>query len=144
MYGEVGLLMLFLEAGLDVDLEMLKLVGARGLMLSMLACCVALGLGTLISHLVLGNGWVESFGVGATLAPTSMGIALNVLRSCRSVRLGGGGRCLAFCLPPSPSPLLPTPLHTPHTVQQGSEHPFRAADYFCGHASRCYWNYTSR
>ena len=29
MFGEVGLLLLFLEAGLDVDVEMLKLVGSR-------------------------------------------------------------------------------------------------------------------
>ena len=43
MFGEVGLLLLFLEAGLDVDMEMLKLVGNRGIMLSLFGSMLALG-----------------------------------------------------------------------------------------------------
>ena len=31
LFGEVGLMLLVLEAGLDVDFEMLKLIGLRGI-----------------------------------------------------------------------------------------------------------------
>ena len=64
MFGEIGLLLLFLEAGLDVDVEMLKLVGSRGILLSLFASMLALILGALISKFALGNGWVEAFGAG--------------------------------------------------------------------------------
>ncbi|GMH55307.1 hypothetical protein TrRE_jg729, partial [Triparma retinervis] len=98
MFGEVGLLLLFLEAGLDVDMEMLKLVGNRGIMLSLFGSMLALVLGTLLSHFALGNGWVESFGAGCTLAPTSMGIALNVLRSCKVLNTPSGQLIIAAAM----------------------------------------------
>ena len=98
MFGEVGLLLLFLEAGLDVDVEMLKLVGSRGICLSLFGSMLALALGTILSHFALGNGWVESFGAGATLAPTSMGIALNVLRSCKVLNTPSGQLIIAAAM----------------------------------------------
>ncbi len=80
LYGEVGLMLLVLEAGLDVDVEMLKLIGPRGVGIAVsgsiapLLIAVSLGIG------VCGLEWRSALAVGCTLAPTSMGIALNVLK----------------------------------------------------------------
>ena len=98
MFGEVGLLLLFLEAGIDVDLEMLKLVGYRGFALSLFASFMALFLGIVISHFGLGLDMVESFGVGATLAPTSKGVALNVLRATSVLNTPSGQLIIAAAM----------------------------------------------
>ena len=58
------------EAGLDVDVEMLSLTGS----LMPLAIAASLGL------VALDLEWRAALAVGYTLAPTSMGIALNVLK----------------------------------------------------------------
>ena len=43
---------------------MLKLVGSRGILLSVFASMLALLLGALISKFALGNGWVEAIAAG--------------------------------------------------------------------------------
>jgi len=81
LYGEVGLMLLVLEAGLDVDLDMLKLIGLRGVGVAISGSLAPLSLGAAIAYFVFGQGWKASLAVGCTLAPTSMGIALNVLKA---------------------------------------------------------------
>ncbi len=98
MIGEVGLCLLFLEAGLDVDVEMLQIVGFRGILLSLFASSISLVFGILISYFILGQDVVESFGIGATLAPTSMGIALNVLRSMSVLNTPSGQLIIAAAM----------------------------------------------
>ena len=83
MFGELGLMLLFLEAGLDIDMEMIRLVGKRGVLLSVLASTISLTVGTFFSYFLLDLPRIESLSVGIALAPTSMGIGLNVLRSCK-------------------------------------------------------------
>jgi Kef-type K+ transport system membrane component KefB len=89
MFGEIGLLLLFLEAGLDVDVEMIKLIGPRGICLAVAASTLSLLLGMGLG-LAIGLDLVASFAVGATLAPTSVGIALNVLRTCSALNTPTG------------------------------------------------------
>ena len=83
MFGELGLMLLFLEAGLDIDMEMIRLVGKRGVLLSVLASTISLTVGTFFSYFLLDLPRIESLSVGIALAPTSMGSGLNVLRSCK-------------------------------------------------------------
>lgn len=80
MLGEVGLMLLVTEAGLDVDLEMLRVIGLRGMLLALFGSAVPLGLGVLISLYGLGTTLTQAFVLGAAMAPTSMGVALNILR----------------------------------------------------------------
>ena len=80
LFGELGLMLLVLEAGLDVDLDMLKLIGLRGVAIALTGSLLPLGLGWLLATVCLGLEWKAALAVGCTLAPTSMGIALNVLK----------------------------------------------------------------
>jgi Kef-type K+ transport system membrane component KefB len=80
LYGEVGLMLLVIEAGLDVDLEMLRLLGLRGLGVAISGSLAPLAIATALSIGVLGLSWRSALAVGCTLAPTSMGVALNVLK----------------------------------------------------------------
>eukprot|EP00546_Thalassionema_frauenfeldii_P006805 CAMPEP_0178918316 /NCGR_PEP_ID=MMETSP0786-20121207/13764_1 /TAXON_ID=186022 /ORGANISM="Thalassionema frauenfeldii, Strain CCMP 1798" /LENGTH=795 /DNA_ID=CAMNT_0020592023 /DNA_START=236 /DNA_END=2623 /DNA_ORIENTATION=- len=78
--GEIGLVFLVLEAGIDVDLDMLKLIGPRGIIIAFLGSIfpIALGLGL---GFAIGLDWRSAIATGAAFGPTSLGIALNVLRS---------------------------------------------------------------
>ena len=78
--GEMGLVMLVLEAGIDVDIGMLKLIGTRGLLVAVFGSMIPLLIGWFLSFVIAGNDFIASLSIGACLAPTSMGIALNVLR----------------------------------------------------------------
>jgi len=98
MFGEIGLMLLFLEAGLDTDLEMVRLVGKRGILLSLACSAISLIFGTLLSKYVLGLETIESWSVGIALAPTSMGIGLNVLRSCKVLNTPSGQLIIASAM----------------------------------------------
>ena len=78
--GEVGLCLHALEAGLMVDVEMLEIVGARGLIVGFLGSALPLGLGLLVA-LAWGASLTSAFVVGACMATMSTGIALNVLKA---------------------------------------------------------------
>jgi len=98
MFGEIGLMFLFLEAGLDIDVEMVRLVGKRGVALSLIASFISLLFGTLLSKYILKLGTLESWSVGIALAPTSMGIGLNVLRSCKVLNTPSGQLIIASAM----------------------------------------------
>ena len=69
-------------------------------MLSLFASTVALVIGTLVAKYALqvDKGWEEAFAAGAALAPTSMGIALNVLRSCKVLNTPSGQLIIAAAM----------------------------------------------
>jgi Kef-type K+ transport system membrane component KefB len=69
-----------LEAGIDIDVSMLKLIGSRGFMIAIIGSVLPIGLGIVIA-LALGSEPLEAIAAGATFGPTSLGIALNILRS---------------------------------------------------------------
>jgi Kef-type K+ transport system membrane component KefB len=80
MLGEIGLMLLFIEAGLDVDLETLRAVGLRGTGVSIVGSTIPFGIAFAIGSVVMDLDVKGAFVVGACVAPTSMGVALNVLR----------------------------------------------------------------
>ena len=57
LFGEVGLVLLVLEAGLDVDFDMLKLIGLRGIAIAVTGSLTPLVLGWLLSTFFLGLEW---------------------------------------------------------------------------------------
>ena len=57
LFGEVGLMLLVLEAGLDVDFDMLKLIGLRGIAIAVTGSMLPLVLGWLLSSFFLGLEW---------------------------------------------------------------------------------------
>ncbi len=80
LVGEVGLVLLVVEAGLHVDVEMLEIIGARGLAVGLLGSALPLAL-ALTAAYFWGATLVEAFAVGACMATMSTGIALNVMKS---------------------------------------------------------------
>jgi len=79
MLGECGLILLVIEAGIEVDLEVLKLIGRRGVLVAVFGSVVPVSIGYGLG-MALGFEPVQSLAMGACLAPTSVGIALDVLK----------------------------------------------------------------
>ena len=79
MLGEMGLLLLLLDAGVTVDLPTLRLVGGRGLLIavvgSMLPISIAFGI-----SLAIGVDLSGSIAAGACFGPTSAGMAMSTLK----------------------------------------------------------------
>ena len=69
-----------LEAGVEVDLEQLALVGRRGVLVAFAGSLVPLAIGATLGTLVFDMSAKSALAVGASLAPTSMGISLKVLQ----------------------------------------------------------------
>ena len=68
-----------LEAGIDIDLTTLKLIGARGFVIALVGTFLPIAIAFGIAH-ALGYTGVAAVAAGCTFAPTSLGIAMNVLR----------------------------------------------------------------
>ena len=69
-----------LEAGIDIDLDMLKLIGARGFLIATVGSLLPIGIGIAIA-ITIGTDMRGAIAAGAAFGPTSLGIALNILRS---------------------------------------------------------------
>ena len=68
-----------LEAGIDIDLTTLKLIGARGFIIALVGTFLPIVIAFVIAN-ILGYRGVTAVAAGCTFAPTSLGIAMNVLR----------------------------------------------------------------
>lgn len=79
MIGECGLILLVIEAGIEVDLDMLKLIGPRGFLVAVFGSMTPLAIGFGLG-LATGAETTSALAIGACLAPTSMGIAVSALR----------------------------------------------------------------
>ena len=79
LIGEIGLILMVLEAGLEVDLSQLALVGKRGIVVAVAGSLCPLLLGFAVAK-AFGLATKSALAVGASLAPTSMGISLKVLQ----------------------------------------------------------------
>ena len=79
--GDSGLILFVLQTGIDVDIGMLKLIGASGLYVALFGSMIPLLVGTGIGY-SLGLSTISSISIGACLAPTAMSIALHGLVKC--------------------------------------------------------------
>ena len=79
LLGEIGLILLVIEAGLEIDLLILKQVGCRGIIVGFLGSICTLALGIAIGYAFKLN-FKQSFALGACFAPSSMGIVVVCLK----------------------------------------------------------------
>lgn len=84
MLGEIGLILLVLEAGIDIDLTMLKLIGTRGFIIAIIGSILPIVIAMAIAFAV-GTDTAGSIAAGASFGPTSLGIAMNILRQGKIV-----------------------------------------------------------
>merc|ERR1719216_727401 len=96
--GEIGLVMLVVEAGVDVDIGMLKLVGPRGVGIAILGSVIPMAMGYSLSYLFMGTDIMTSIAIGACFAPTSMGIALKVLKGAKLLNTPTGQLIIASAI----------------------------------------------
>lgn len=75
------LVLLVIEAGIDIDLSTLKLIGTRGFLIAFVGSILPIGLGMLITYLLNVADTTGIIAAGAVFGPTSLGIALNILRN---------------------------------------------------------------
>lgn len=76
-----SLIILVLEAGIDIDVSTLKLIGSRGMLIAIFGSILPIGLGMLIAFAIGVDGGAKAIiAAGAVFGPTSLGIALNILR----------------------------------------------------------------
>merc|ERR1719283_613029 len=98
VFGEIGLVMLVVEAGIDVDVGMLKLIGPRGVGIALLGSIFPMSMGFCITYLTMGTDIMSSIAIGACFAPTSMGIALNVLKKAKILNTPTGQLIIAAAI----------------------------------------------
>merc|ERR1719203_1281170 len=96
--GEIGLVMLVVEAGVDVDIGMLKLIGPRGVGIAGLGSIIPMSMGYTLSYLFMGTDVMTSIAIGACFAPTSMGIALKVLKGAKLLNTPTGQLIIASAI----------------------------------------------
>ena len=97
LVGEVGLIMLLLEAGVELDIAQLKETGTRavaiGLTGTILPLLVGMGLATLT-----GASIKSAMAVGASFSPTSLGVAASALKAGKMADTPVGQLIVAACV----------------------------------------------
>lgn len=78
-YVQKRLILLVLEAGIDIDITTLRLIGSRGLCIALVGTFLPVVLAYVIAF-SLGFRGAAALAAGCVFAPTSLGIAMNVLR----------------------------------------------------------------
>mmetsp|Transcript_27971 Transcript_27971/g.42849 ORF Transcript_27971/g.42849 Transcript_27971/m.42849 type:complete len:809 (+) Transcript_27971:202-2628(+) len=84
LLGEIGLILLVLEAGIDIDMTTLKLIGSRGILIALVGSILPIVIGIAIAF-AFGTDTKGSLAAGAAFGPTSLGIAMNILRAGKIV-----------------------------------------------------------
>jgi len=80
LFGEIGLFLLVLEAGVDIDLTTLKLIGTRGIIIAIVGSILPIIIGILIAFAFGITETKSLLAAGAAFGPTSLGITMNILR----------------------------------------------------------------
>jgi len=79
LLGEIGLIMLMFEAGIEVDTSLIKSSGANAVLMSILCAAFATGCGIGVG-MALGVDFQGAFSIGATFAQTAIGTCMPVLQ----------------------------------------------------------------
>lgn len=82
LLGNLGLVLIITQAGLEMDLEILKKVGVRGFIMGVVGSILPISLGMLVSWAALDQTGSSVIAIGCCFGPTSAGIAINVLGQC--------------------------------------------------------------
>jgi Kef-type K+ transport system membrane component KefB len=86
LIGEVGLYLLVVEAGFEIELEILQAVGLRAVLASVAGMLLGAGpLALIVARVGLHLPWPAALAVAACLTPCSSGIALTSLKKFRAL-----------------------------------------------------------
>lgn len=76
-----SLVVLVMEAGIDIDLSTLQIVGTRGFLIAFFGSFLPIGTGMFLAWMMNVGDAAAIIASGAVFGPTSLGIALNILRA---------------------------------------------------------------
>jgi len=96
--GELGLVLMLCQAGMEMDFEVLQVVGPRGALMALVGSILPSTIGFLIAYLALGLSTEAALAVGCSFGPTSAGIALNVLNQCNVLKTPLGQLIVAIAI----------------------------------------------
>jgi Kef-type K+ transport system membrane component KefB len=96
--GEVGLVLLLCQAGLEMDFDVLRQVGPRGAVMALVGSILPTSLGFLLAYMVLDLPPESALALGCSFGPTSAGIALNVLHPCGVLKTALGQLIVAIAI----------------------------------------------
>ena len=83
LLGNLGLLLLIVQAGLEMDIQVLRLVGLRGVVIAVVGSVLPISIGTgLVAATMPSLAFKNALAAGCSFGPTSAGIAMNVLGQC--------------------------------------------------------------
>jgi len=97
LLGEIGLVLLVVEAGVDIDITTLKLIGARGVAIAIVGSVLPIAFGIAIA-LAIGAEAKAAIAAGAAFGPTSLGIAVNILKSGKIINTPTGQLIIAAAI----------------------------------------------
>ncbi len=97
LLGEIGLVLLVIEAGVDIDVTTLKLIGKRGVIIATLGSIFPIAIGLAIAY-ALGADTKAAIAAGASFGPTSLGIAMNILKTGKIINTPTGQLIVAAAI----------------------------------------------
>ena len=97
LLGEIGLVLLVIEAGVDIDVMTLKLIGKRGVIIAFVGSVLPIAIGFAIA-LALGSDMTAAIAAGAAFGPTSLGIAMNILKTSKIINTPTGQLIVAAAI----------------------------------------------
>jgi Kef-type K+ transport system membrane component KefB len=75
-----SLVLLVVEAGIDIDLSTMKLVGTRGFLIALVGSILPICIAMFFAWIMDVGDTTAIIAAGAVFGPTSLGIALNILK----------------------------------------------------------------
>jgi Kef-type K+ transport system membrane component KefB len=97
LLGEIGLVLLVIEAGVDIDVMTLKLIGKRGVVIAIIGSVLPIAFGIAIAF-AIGADTTAAIAAGAAFGPTSLGIAMNILRAGKIINTPTGQLIVAAAI----------------------------------------------
>ncbi len=97
LLGEIGLVLLVIEAGVDIDVTTLKLIGKRGVTIAIIGSILPILFGFLIA-MILKTDVKGSIAAGAAFGPTSLGVAVNILKTGKIINTPTGQLIIAAAI----------------------------------------------
>ncbi len=97
LLGEIGLVLLVIEAGVDIDVMTLKLIGKRGVTIAIIGSILPIAFGMAIAFL-LGADVKAAIAAGAAFGPTSLGVAVNILKTGKIINTPTGQLIIAAAI----------------------------------------------
>lgn len=97
LLGEIGLVLLVVEAGVDIDVMTLKLIGKRGVIIAVIGSILPIGIAMSLAF-AMGYDDKQAIAAGAAFGPTSLGIAMNILRTGKIINTPTGQLIVAAAI----------------------------------------------